>query len=82
MTLAPEPESSLLIGHGRFVSLRVVEKPFNTGQVVIETRRPVAALSDLEESELLELGEWIARVEEVMERVYSARIRPFTAHNP
>ena len=71
MTPASDAEGGLLIGHGRAVSLRVVEKPFNTGQVVIETRRPVGALTDLEDDELLEIGEWIARVEAVMESVYN-----------
>jgi ATP adenylyltransferase len=74
MGIDAEPETrgeDHLIGHGRHMTLKVVAKPFNCGEVVIVPKRAVPSITDLTDEELVEIGEWVTRVEAVMHRVYN-----------
>ena len=60
----------LHVADGTGVTVWAAAAPFNSGEVEIRIRRDVTDVADLTDSELDEVGEWLARLERVLTIVY------------
>lgn len=59
------------VGEGRLFELAVPDRPFNPGEIVIRAKREVSAFEALTDEELAEIGDWLERIETVIQRVYT-----------